>query len=809
MRVLHSQFSILGREIGNMFIPMLLKVIPAAIAVVKVLNLVVRAIAKMLGFTLPDLNWDSVNTGAGAVGDLQDNLDGATKSAKALKRQLAGFDELNNLTSPTPSSGGGGAGGAGGGAGFELDLPDYDMLDGFNKGIDDLTDKIKKLLGISEDGFGNISWRWKDMDGRIKAVIATIGALIAIKGLLKLANMIRVLGDAFVYVRALASKFFGVLVGGKATGSVSILTKLSSAFNSVASALGVSAGGLALIIAGIAAVVTTFVYAYKNNEKFRQSVKDLGKAFSNLVNTLRDKLQPVIEALQPLFDMFIKNFKSGAKDLLKIGYELIKLGLEQVIDGITASLTIMNQILQGDFSGALQTFLDMLSNGWNNATDSMKEILPSMENLANGIKDSWGKVFQTISGLFTNLASWFYTTVITPIINFFTEIWNKVTEIFSSIWQNITDTFTGIVSFFDSNVSTPIANIFRTLWSAITDIFSKAFNWFDEKVIQPIVSVFKPLITKIGEIFSTIWQIIKALFGVAAKWFDDNVIQPIVEIFKAFWQTTKDITQGIWNTVVEIIGKIAKWVYENIIKPITQYASDLFNAIKKVIENIWNTTTQIIGKIANWVNNNVIKPITSGFEIIYTTVSRVVTNVWNSITRTFGGIASWINNNVVQPIGDFFWNTWERVASSISGIIRGAVNAALSGVERVVNFFINGLNRVVGVVNALPGVNIGYVNPLYLPRFAKGGFPQAGQLFMAREAGAELVGQIGNRTAVANNDQIIAGIQQGVYNAMINAQAEQYQQPQIINIGNRQVYKSFSSGLRTENNRLGTSVVRV
>ena len=52
-----------------MFIPMLLKVIPAAIAVVKVLNLVVRAIAKMFGFTLPDLNWDSVNTGAGAVGD--------------------------------------------------------------------------------------------------------------------------------------------------------------------------------------------------------------------------------------------------------------------------------------------------------------------------------------------------------------------------------------------------------------------------------------------------------------------------------------------------------------------------------------------------------------------------------------------------------------------------------------------------------------------------------------------------------------------------------------------------------------------
>lgn len=49
--------------------------------------------------------------------------------------------------------------------------------------------------------------------------------------------------------------------------------------------------------------------------------------------------------------------------------------------------------------------------------------------------------------------------------------------------------------------------------------------------------------------------------------------------------------------------------------------------------------------------------------------------------------------------------------------------------------------------------------------YATGGFPDAGQLFVAREAGPELVGQIGNRTAVANNDQIVAGIASGVRNA--------------------------------------------
>ena len=49
--------------------------------------------------------------------------------------------------------------------------------------------------------------------------------------------------------------------------------------------------------------------------------------------------------------------------------------------------------------------------------------------------------------------------------------------------------------------------------------------------------------------------------------------------------------------------------------------------------------------------------------------------------------------------------------------------------------------------------------------YAQGGFPDVGQLFISRESGPEMVGTIGNQTAVANNDQIVAGIQSGVAQA--------------------------------------------
>ena len=48
-------------------------------------------------------------------------------------------------------------------------------------------------------------------------------------------------------------------------------------------------------------------------------------------------------------------------------------------------------------------------------------------------------------------------------------------------------------------------------------------------------------------------------------------------------------------------------------------------------------------------------------------------------------------------------------------------------------------------------------------------FPGMGEMFVARESGPELVGRMGNRSAVANNNQIIAGIRAGVFEAVVNA----------------------------------------
>lgn len=66
--------------------------------------------------------------------------------------------------------------------------------------------------------------------------------------------------------------------------------------------------------------------------------------------------------------------------------------------------------------------------------------------------------------------------------------------------------------------------------------------------------------------------------------------------------------------------------------------------------------------------------------------------------------------------------------------------------------------------------------------FASGGFPDAGELFFAREAGPELVGSIGGRTAVANNDQIVQAVSDGVFNAVVSAMGDRDDRPLQVRV---------------------------
>lgn len=97
-----------------------------------------------------------------------------------------------------------------------------------------------------------------------------------------------------------------------------------------------------------------------------------------------------------------------------------------------------------------------------------------------------------------------------------------------------------------------------------------------------------------------------------------------------------------------------------------------------------------------------------------------------------------------------------QMANSIIGLVNGVIDA----INDMFHIQFNGLS-VMGIT-LIPAFDIRLVDIPHIPFFEDGGFPNEGQLFIAREAGAEMVGVMGRRTAVANNDQIVEGISAGV-----------------------------------------------
>lgn len=96
--------------------------------------------------------------------------------------------------------------------------------------------------------------------------------------------------------------------------------------------------------------------------------------------------------------------------------------------------------------------------------------------------------------------------------------------------------------------------------------------------------------------------------------------------------------------------------------------------------------------------------------------------------------------------------------------------------------------------------------------YANGGFPSASQLFIAREAGPELVGTIGGHTAVMNNDQIVssvaAGVGSAVYRAMVAAGGNRGNEFHI-HIGNREVTDYFIEEIRRRTMQTGNNPILV
>lgn len=394
-----------------------------------------------------------------------------------------------------------------------------------------------------------------------------------------------------------------------------------------------------------------------------------------------------------------------------------------------------------------------------------------------------------------------------------------------NIWSTIQNFFAPMAEWIDTNVITPVKNV-----------LSPIVQWFDETIIQPVSKFFTDLWADIGEpleglwaeitgTFQEAWEVIQLVWEKVQPYFQ-KVWQGIQETFITAWE----IIKGVWNTVQPYF----QWVWEGIkaiFGLVTTVLGGFFSTAWEAIKAVWNNVVNYFSIIWSGIKAvfAVVKGILSGD---FTDAWEAIKNVWNKVVNFFEGVKSGIQN-VFGSIGDWFHDkfagAWQRVKDvfssggqvfegikdGIANVLKTVINAIIRGINKVISIPFNALNNILRKLKNLEILGVRPFNWIYtfsvpqIPQFEDGGFPTKGQMFIANEAGPELIGNIGRKSAVANNDQIIEGIRQGVAAGVSEAMPSQQKGPINVYIGNKKVYSGYGEYANTENNMYGSNVIKV
>ncbi len=744
LRILKAQVEQAGRAIGNVFIPVLTKILPYLSAFFQTIKSIADLIASLVGYEPPEFDTSGMEGLTSGTEEVTEGLDKATEAAKKLKSYTMGFDELNVIN---PDSGDSDElSDALGDDGFEFDLTTYDFLKNLEDSpIAKITEKMKEWLGITDEVD-----TWSElMDTRFGSILETVGLIAT-----------------------------GILGWKVATGLVSIVNSLLHL-----SALGSITLGLTLAFTG-------FIIEFKGIE---DAIKNGLDGF-NFGEILAGGLLGVggSATLGVGIGKFIATvFKGSAvAKAITAGGGAISTGLiGAAIGGIVAGIPMF---VAGVYD-AIKNGLDLLSG----------LLIPAGSTMASaGIGAIIGMLGGPIGagiGALIGLAIGLVTDLVILIV----QNWESVSTFFTNLWTSISEMWSPVAEWFNTNVITPVVEFFKGLWDKIVEIWSPVSTWFNDNVITPIANFFEGLTTRMGQFFEGCWIIIQAVWVIVSGWFSEHVVEPVKSLFKKACDRIKTYFSNLWEGIKLLWSSPETWFSEKVVEPVKSLFKNGNERIKTYFSNAWTDIKTAWSPVTTWFSEKIITPLKDTFSPCCKEIGGFFSTLWSDIKTAWLPVSTWFTDKVITPaqtafetccknIGGFFTTLWGGITIGLAT----AMNSVIEGIENTINLISRGINKLIkgfndvvswaadiigedwGSVTLIPEVTLQRIT---VPKYEDGGFPEKGQLFIANEgAGAEMVGSIGRRTAVANNDQIVAGIANGVAEANSEQNALLREQNQLL-----------------------------
>lgn len=727
--ILKNQLNMLANEFGQILLPIVSRVVSAFIVLVKAVRAAIQSILNLFGVTIPTVDWNDTGIGGAsdAVEDIGDAAGGSGKKVKDLKKQLMGFDEINNIT-PQNDSGGGGGGAGGGGDEFDLDLSKYgyDFLERFNQQANNVEITLSRI-GTALKGMSLVkgitrfakAWRKARLITEFSRAAHVVEELTraSIEGAPLMAELwqpqlrtrIR-FGDLFILDKGTA-EFDAALIKWMTSWDGAQIGRRVASWLELNNGLrrGIAEGLMRAIgsSGGIGAGLKAFFAGFRE-------FSTIGKVIGGILTPLK----AIGKAAAKVGSIFMKVPLLGgaAKGAAKLGLRAIP-----ILGDLLIAIDVVKYLIK--------------------LIENMKEKIQEQAKITKPLVEAW----ERLKGRFASIG----------------ESLDRVKKAFENIFGE------GALTNFLTNVLIVALTVIATILdgiAAVIDVISKGVAWLAEKFAK----WFGSDETEGGELVEDLGDIETGIYGVGgAAMYAGGAMPGAFEAGqKAFDAFADDAERRGEEAVSSWEDKKARWqAVGDAISSASQRSAETQIQNQQAVQDSWEATKN---KLTTTMQNLKAK-INDVWENIKTTISDKFEEAKNKITTILDRIKEkW--STAWQNVKDRFVKIFNSIGSAISNFsIKSALNGVISLVE-------NTVNRVLGKVREWfarhPKVKAwaeerGFYVPgnLTLPRFEAGGLPPVGQMFIARESGPELVGTIGNRSAVANNDQIIEGISRGVYSA--------------------------------------------
>lgn len=212
--------------------------------------------------------------------------------------------------------------------------------------------------------------------------------------------------------------------------------------------------------------------------------------------------------------------------------------------------------------------------------------------------------------------------------------------------------------------------------------------------------------------------------------------------------------------VAAIVGLVAAFIYLwNNVEGFRKFWQKTWDQIKSLASKAWTSIKKAFSSIGSWFKTQFGKIATAGKSAMEST-KKWFSNAYKSVTKTFSNIGSWFGSkfrsawsavkNAFSGWGSFFSGLWTKIKDKFGSIgsklgtamgnaVKSGLNKVLSKIESSINKGIGLINSAIRLANKLPGIDVGTVPKISLPRLARGGVLEKGQVGLLEGTGAEAV----------------------------------------------------------------------